>query len=377
MGRAAFARAATERGVDFDDFDDFDDEDDDAEHDDARARAMTTDSVIFRSLFARAQPRWTRGGVRRVAGRDWIFFGFYDDGDAFENRFLRGGTQVHTEYIVTMSTANIINIISLGLTSPTEASGARRRRRLARRRPPPRTTPSALIPPRTPAPRSRTHPREIHRRYHLPRDSRPRRPYRSMRMRAPLARKISPPTPPRRRHPSLGTATRHRTPRMTTSTTTMSTTSKTRRTRGPVHRRLETSPSFAPTLPRVWERARARQSALSRRSKRARMGDVCRSVAPSRTRATHDALSLAHASRVPALALGHRSTPRALGRVSRAPRVVEPRREGVGIVGIVASRRRVVAHRWRSTRNGVETQPREDGKMAGTRRRRGPGDSRR
>ena len=25
MGRAAFARAATERGVDFDDFDDFDD----------------------------------------------------------------------------------------------------------------------------------------------------------------------------------------------------------------------------------------------------------------------------------------------------------------------------------------------------------------
>lgn len=38
------------------------------------------------------------------------FFGFYDDGDAFENRFLRGGTQVDTEYIVTMSTDNIINL---------------------------------------------------------------------------------------------------------------------------------------------------------------------------------------------------------------------------------------------------------------------------
>ena len=44
MGRAAFARAATERGVDFDDFDDFDDEDDDAEHDDARAMETETET---------------------------------------------------------------------------------------------------------------------------------------------------------------------------------------------------------------------------------------------------------------------------------------------------------------------------------------------
>ena len=75
MGRAAFARAATERGVDFDDFDDFDDEDDDAEHDDARAMETETEtetdgvivSVPRRARAASTNARWCveTGGTGR------------------------------------------------------------------------------------------------------------------------------------------------------------------------------------------------------------------------------------------------------------------------------------------------------------------------
>ena len=75
MGRAAFARAATERGVDFDDFDDFDDEDDDAEHDDARAMETETEtetdgvivSVPRRARAASMNARWCveTGGTGR------------------------------------------------------------------------------------------------------------------------------------------------------------------------------------------------------------------------------------------------------------------------------------------------------------------------
>ena len=82
MGRAAFARAATERGVDFVDFDDFDDEDDDAEHDDARAMETETEtdgvivSVLRRARAASTNAGWCveTGGPRRFG----YAFGFHD-----------------------------------------------------------------------------------------------------------------------------------------------------------------------------------------------------------------------------------------------------------------------------------------------------------
>jgi len=111
MGRAAFARATTAHL--FDDGDE-EDEDDDAEHDDghdddARVRAMTTDSVIFsvsfRARAASSGALWC--AESRGIGFFLDFFGFYDGADAFEKRVFHGGTQVHTEYIVSMSTDNI------------------------------------------------------------------------------------------------------------------------------------------------------------------------------------------------------------------------------------------------------------------------------